>query len=214
MPSDAYAEYQKNLTDVHRLVLLHGALKGTGRGRRGLGHLSRGGLLLLCAAWERYIETVAVEAVTYLARRLPSHTSLPPVPRQKLTDYVNSAKNAWTPAQLAAPTWSQIYIELVTNKTEALNTPKHRNLQPLFDQCLAVPDIANFWPMGSAEVDAFVKMRGDVAHRGGQSDYVRIAQLAELELSVTEWVQQTDNALSDHVRQLVTPHRRPWNRVL
>lgn len=86
MPSTAYLEYKKNLKDVHRLVLLHKSLSGTKPGKRGLGHITRGGLLMLCAAWERYVETVAIEGAIFLTNRLPNHAALPPTPRQKLTD--------------------------------------------------------------------------------------------------------------------------------
>lgn len=213
MPSTAYAEYQKNLTDVHRLVVLHKSLSGTGRGRRGLGHITRGGLLLLCAAWERYVETVVVEAATFLTQKLPNHAALPPLPQQKVTDFANSAKNAWTAAQVSTPVWKDIYLDALQRRTNALNTPKHEMLQPIFTDFLAVPDIATLWPVPHTEVDAFVRLRGEVAHRGGQSQYIHFWQLSTFETQVSEWVKCTDNGLSDHMRTLVTPPRRPWNRI-
>lgn len=213
MPSTAYIEYQKNLKDVHRLVLLHKSQSGHKPGKRSLGHITRGGLLMLCAAWERYVETVALEGATFLTHRLPTHAALPPTPRQKVTDYVNSAKNAWSVAQLATPTWITIYLEMLEKRTDALNTPKHENLQLLFEHFLDVPDIAAFWSVPSTEVDAFVKLRGEVAHRGGQSQYIHFGRLTQLEQAVSEWVVSTDNGLSDHLGVLVAPHRRPWNRI-
>lgn len=66
MSSTAFTEYTKNLKDVHRLILLHRNLSGNDRGKRALGHLTRGGLLLLCASWERYIETVVIEGAEFL----------------------------------------------------------------------------------------------------------------------------------------------------
>lgn len=58
MASHAFGAFQYNLVDVERLIESHGALSGTGQGRRGLGHLTRAGVVLLCAAWELYLEHV------------------------------------------------------------------------------------------------------------------------------------------------------------
>ena len=213
MPSAAYSEYLQNLKDVHRLVLLHRRESGTGRGRRGLGHLTRGGLLLLCAAWERYVETVLPVGAREVARRLPSHTALPPVPRQKVLDHVNSNGNPWTAAQLASPAWVDIYVDSMTARIDKLHTPKHFKLKPLFEDFLAVPDIGLAWTTGTTLIDDFVKLRGEVAHRGGQSRYVRFGQLEEYEIVITRYVKETDNYLSDHLRTLVNPMLRPWNRI-
>ncbi len=73
MPSESFKEFQQNLTDVKRLVSLHNNLSrpnGTGtRGKRGLGHLTRGGIVLLCAAWERYVASRRCEeGAAFLAR--------------------------------------------------------------------------------------------------------------------------------------------------
>jgi len=214
MPSTAYGEYQQNLTDVHRLVRLHRQESGAGRGRRGLGHLTRGGLLLLCAAWERYVETVTIEAAAFLCRRLPGHASLPPTPRQRVTNHANDGRNAWTAAQLSTPTWANIYVDAITKRTDALNTPKHQNLKPLFEQFLAVQDIAACWTGGATANDDFVTLRGEAAHRGAQSQYIHFGKLVDLEASVSLRVVETDNFLSDHLRLLVHPRRRPWNRAL
>ncbi len=65
MPSVAYTEYTKNLKDVHPLIVLHRNISGNDRGKRGLGHLTRGGLLLLCAAWERYIYSIHLRSAIF-----------------------------------------------------------------------------------------------------------------------------------------------------
>lgn len=213
MPSTAYAEYLQNLNDVHRLVLLHRRLSGIGPGKRGLGHLTRGGLLLLCAAWERYVETVLLVGARAVARRLPSYTSLPAGPRQKVVDHARNNGNAWTVAQLASPDWVEIYVDSMTARIDKLHTPKHYKLKPLFEDFLAVPDIGIAWTMGTAVIDDFVKLRGEVAHRGGQSQYVRFSQLENYEIVITRYVKETDNFLSDHLRMIVNPMRRPWNRI-
>ena len=213
MPSAAYSEFNQNLTDVHRLVLLHRRESGTGRGRRGLGHLTRGGLLLLCAAWERYVETVLAEGAQNLAGRLPDINGLPAAVRQKVTNHANNNATAWNAAQLTTSVWVQIYADAIKVRVDKLHTPKHHKLRPLFEEFLTVPDIGAAWSTGTVPIDDFVVLRGEVAHRGGQSRYIRFGQLEDLEVSVKRYVRETDNFLSDHLRTMVIPQYRPWNRI-
>lgn len=128
MPSAAYTEFHKNLTDVHRLVVLHKRESGAGRGKRGLGHLTRGGLLLLCAAWERYVETVLAEGARIVAGRLPGVTALPAKVQQKVANHANNNATAWNAAQLNTPVWVQIYADAIKHSIDRLHTPKHHKL--------------------------------------------------------------------------------------
>jgi hypothetical protein len=213
MPSDSFAEYLQNLRDVHRLVLLHASLNGSGRGRRGLGHLTRGGILLLCAAWERYTESVLVESATYLRGHVPSRVAMPPNVAQNILDHANSNKNAWTAAQANGPTWGGIYSEYVQRQTDALNTPKYENLKNLFHNCIGVADVAAFWSRPSQEITDFVALRGEVAHRGSSSKYVTIADLKILEVCIKSFASETDNEVAHHLKTLSGANRLPWNRV-
>lgn len=216
MPSNSFKEFSKNLTDVKRLVALHNRLSipnGTGKpGKRALGHLTRGGLVLLCAAWERYAESILEEGAIFLARR---HTlaTLPANPKKLVVDFVNGGKSSFTSATLASNLEAAI-VEAVRSKTDGLNTPKHKNLKPLFEKAFAVPDIGTAWTSGIQAIDDFVTARGEVAHRGGQAKYVHFATLTRAVTLVSDSVVETDNFLSDHIRPLVSPPRRPWNRQL
>jgi len=214
MPSDAYAEYEKNLRDVRRLLAAHQKENQPNPGRRGLGHYTRGGLLLLCASWERYVETVVEEGAAYLSRRLAGWAQLPSEPKKAAQDHANSHKNSWTPAQLKGAQWGAVYLDLVKQLTAKLNTPKHHKLKPLFQKALGVPDIGAAWARGSSVIEDFVALRGDVAHRGHAGPYVRIGKLKAAKIDVTEYVVQTDNFLSNYLRTCVTPWKRPWKRIM
>jgi hypothetical protein len=212
MPSDAYGEFLDNLTDVHRLVALHRSLSGSGRGRRGLGHLTRGGLLLLCAAWERYVETVVLESGHFLTTMLPGFAALPAAVHQRVTQYANGS-NTWTVADLATPAWTVVYLDAITDRTSHLHTPKHGKLKALYTNHLGVLDIGQSWGAGTNTIDAFVALRGEVAHRGGQSQYIRFSKLLNAGETIKRTVRDMDNFLSDHTRSLVVPPRRPWRRI-
>lgn len=220
MPSISFNEFSKNLTDVRRIVTLHlrqSRPDGTGKpGKRALGHLTRGGIVLLCAAWERYVESVLEEGAVFLAT---NHTlaSLPAIPKKLVIDFVNGGKSSFTSATVGANLEAAM-AEAVRFKTVGpsgnggLNTPKHTNLQPLFERILAVPDVGTAWSAGVRPVDDFVKARGDVAHRGGQANYVRFSTLTSAVSLVSKTVVETDNFLSDHLRAMLNPPHRPWNR--
>ncbi|MFA1753466.1 HEPN domain-containing protein [Xanthomonas campestris] len=213
MPSYAFGEYLNNLRDVHRLVLLHASLNGSERGRRGLGHLTRGGVLLLCAAWERYTESVLVESATYLQKHVPNRTAMPANVAQRILNYANSNNNAWTAARANGPTWGQIYSDYVQRQTDALNTPKYENLKNLFHNCIGVSDVASLWSNPSQEITDFVALRGEVAHRGSSSAYITIANLKVLEVSIKNFAAETDNEVARHLKALSGTKRLPWNRV-
>ena len=79
MPSQAYRKFLHNVHDVERLITSHNALSpnGNGRGRRGLGHITRSGVVLLCAAWELYVEDLLIECSKYLSNNFFNPTELP-----------------------------------------------------------------------------------------------------------------------------------------
>lgn len=215
MPSKASNEFTKNMTDVARLISDHkNANMSRKPGRRALGHLTKGGILLLCAAWERYVETVLEEGATFLTTRLSGFVELPANAQRKTRDNANSNKTPWKAADLQGPVWTSVYLDALTRRTSTLHAPTYRKLKPLFADFLDVPDIAAAWLKGDKAIDSFVSRRGGVAHRGGQAAYVRIGYLIETKCVVESYVEETDNFLSDHIRRLVTPSRRPWNRVL
>jgi hypothetical protein len=167
----------------------------------------------LCAAWERYSESVLAEGVSFVAASLQGVNALPQNVRQKVVDHANNNATVWNPAQLATPAWTQVYEDAVKVCVDRLNTPKHRKLQPLFADYLAIADIGAAWTAGNVPIDNFVTLRGEVAHRGGQSRYIRFGHLVTLEGEVKRYVKETDNYLSDHILTLVNLQRRPWNRL-
>ena len=214
MPSDALKEYRLNLRDVRRLLAAHEASNQQAPGKRALGHFTRGGMLLLCAAWERYSESVLEESAAFLARRLASASALPASALQATRNHANNRATPWLAPQVNSPTWGAIYVASVQARTKTLNTPKHKQLAPLFTTYIGIADIEKAWSSGKSEIDTFVAHRGDIAHRGGQSRYVRVGNLREAINAVDRYVRETDNFLSDHLSHLVAPPRRPWNRIL
>lgn len=213
MPSQAYNEYHKNLIDVRKLISLHRQMSGTRQGKRGLGHLTRGGLLLLCAAWERYIETMLCNGTDFLISRLADFKSLPAVPRKTLTDHVNSNSTSWVSADLATSKWTQIYREVTNLEVKNLNTPKYAQIKKRYEDLLNVSDIGAAWSISTTDIDQFVSLRGDIAHRGAQGPYIQFGELLRHESKISKCVIDTDNYLHQHLYSIVKHKKQPWQKI-
>jgi hypothetical protein len=153
---------------------------------------------------------VLEEGASFLAAR---HTlaSLPAEPKKLVTDFVNGGKSSFTAATLAANLEAAL-LEAVRARTDKLNTPRFAKIQPLFDATMGIADIGAAWSLPSAKIDAFVTLRCEVAHRGGQAKYVHFGALTTAVGVVSAFVVDTDNYLSDQLRTKVLPNQRPWNR--
>ncbi|HHK74529.1 MAG TPA: hypothetical protein ENJ57_05120 [Rhizobiales bacterium] len=125
MPSAALTKFEnKLLIDVDRIIASHAALGHDGRGKRGLGHITRSGVIVLCASWELYVEELAVEVASILSERANTPTDLPLEAQKYLSRHVREHKHNLKPLELAGAGWEQVYINCVRDVVGSLNTPK------------------------------------------------------------------------------------------
>ena len=133
MPSAALQKFEANmLVDVDRIISSHGDLNHDGMGRRGLGHITRSGVLMLCAAWELYLEELALESARVFVDRVDSPDQLPLPVQKEIAKVVRDSKHELKPLEMAGDGWVTIYQNQVGQLMSALNTPKSTNLDPLF----------------------------------------------------------------------------------
>ena len=97
MPSRAYKVLTGTLLkNVDRLIHTHALLNEWNhngvKGRRYLGHITRSGVVTLCAAWERYMELVPVETAEYILERIPSPHRLPRETQKHLVRFAKENK--------------------------------------------------------------------------------------------------------------------------
>lgn len=212
MPSSALAKLKNNLIDVDRLIEAHTAL-GTGQpGRHGLGHITRSGVVMLCGAWELYAEQVLVEAVRVVADRLDLPDQLPVPARKRLSAHVKGAKNELKPLELAGTGWKTVYVRDALDVAAGVNTPKSH----ILDEQLFTPFVgclvSTCWTCGADAVDDFVSVRGDIAHRGRDADYVTIWRLRDYRAMIFKVAIETDNHMANEVKSISPTHRIPWQR--
>jgi hypothetical protein len=124
MPSNAYQLFKKNLIDVDRLIESHEKLKSGNQGKQGLGHITRSGVLMLCAAWEVYVEELVKEAAVKFAEKVDSPDNLPKQAQKQLSNFVKNSKDELKPLSLAGDGWKEVYLENTTELTDKFNTPK------------------------------------------------------------------------------------------
>ena len=142
MPSAALKKFETNLlVDVDRIIESHCQLNHEGYGRRGLGHITRSGVLMLCAAWELYVEELLVESARILRDRAPSPDQLPLPVQKEIAKAVKESKHELKALELAGDGWKTVYGNHVNQCASALNTPKSTNLDALFEHLVGMAGV-------------------------------------------------------------------------
>lgn len=215
MPSSSFTKFERNLlVDVERIINSHAQLNHNGKGRRGLGHITRSGVLMLCAAWELYLEEVLLEGVNYFIQKLDSPKLLPKAVQQELSRHVREAKHELKPLELAGDGWKVLYRNHANEVLQGLNTPKSGNLDPLFRKFLGIVQFSDWWSLGAQKINDFVTARGDIAHRGRDAQYVTIKSLHVYLQDIKQTVVDIDNQLTEYLCEKTPGPDRPWRRRL
>ena len=214
MPSKARVMYRdKLLPDVAQLIDTHRQLNPTGRGRRKLGHITRSGVVMLCAAWELYIEEVICEAAEYFVQLANDHNALPNNMKKRLAEIARNHKHDHGPLLLCGNGWRELYCGETKQDLEVLNTPKYGNIDSLFRKWVDLQDFARDWSHTKDKLNEFVRTRGEIAHRGADSDYVSIAALKAYKNMISDLVKETDDRLAEHIRDNTADGTFPWRRT-
>lgn len=124
MPSYAFRSFKHNLIDVDRLRQAHSLLHNGAQGRKGLGHITRSGVVMLCAAWEHYCESLIRESAAYLCDTLDCPLELPKDVQKEISKAVRESSHDLRPLHLSGDGWKQVYKDHVNALLNSLNTPK------------------------------------------------------------------------------------------
>jgi len=217
MPSQALLTFEKDLIkDVELLIDTHEILnssKYTGRGRRHLGHVTRSGIVMLCAAWERYIELLAVESVRHISDKISSPELLPKTIKKHMALYAKNHKNELKPFLYAGDGWKSEIVEIVKERTDSMHTPKSCIVDKLFMDLAGVKKLSDNWSISSQRIDDFISQRGEIAHKGRDTaNYIKIGHLKDQHNNIVCIVNETDNFMADHIQSIIG--RSPWRRRL
>jgi RiboL-PSP-HEPN len=213
MPSSALDKFEKNLlVDVDRILDSHGELSHGGRGRHGLGHITRGGVLILCAAWELYLEELVVEAGGIMIERSTAPNQLPRQVQKEIAKVVRNSKHELKALELCGDGWTTVYKNHTHELVTTLNAPKSTKVDLLFNRLLGMQRLSDSWSLGANTIDEFVEARGDIAHRGRDAGYVTIAKLRGYRGQIMTTVIDTDNSVANYLQHSTPSGRSPWRR--
>ena len=92
-----------------------------------------------------------------------------------------------------------------------MNTPKSGKLNDHFKRLIGITKISSSWSQGENVLDAFVSVRGDIAHQGRHANYVTISNLDSYRNQIRLYAVETDNAMSDYLKVATVKKHKPWN---
>lgn len=178
MPSNARRAFDAHVKDVERLLEIHNDLSGAGPGRKyGVEVLNKSGIVLITAYWEAYCEDIAAEALEHLLKHVANVERLPEELRRQIAKELKADKHELAVWQLAGTGWKDIandrLARLTAERNWHFNTPKSTPINSLFSSALGLTDITSKWrwrgmssTSAAKKLDAFVTLRGSIAHRG------------------------------------------------
>ncbi|UWR21474.1 HEPN domain-containing protein [Sulfitobacter sp. S190] len=203
------------MPDVQKLLKTHEELNPPGRGRRHLGHITRSGVLSLSSAWELYVEDVTIECAEFLIAGSDVPDALPNRVKGQLVKTAKSDKHDFGVLLLCGEGWKNVFLSAVRQNCSILNTPKFGQISSLFHDWLGVDanDLENAWSYSREDLNNFVSLRGEIAHRGPDAPYVRRNELRNKVELIDRLTIETDNFLRNYLRRVATANRSPWNRI-
>lgn len=219
MASKARAKFEENSRDIDRLMEIHRELTGKKPGRRHqVEVLNKSAIVLITAVWEAFCEDLAAEGVEHLvnhaeAKKLPKH--LRTIIGKELKESLNE-QAVW---DLADDGWRDLLSKRLDKLTRErnfnLNTPKADQIEDLFEKALGIKELPKSWTWSRMraesarkKLNAFVKLRGDIAHRGAAAESVTKTQVTSYQTHIGFLVDKTEvrvrNALTASTGQV------PW----
>lgn len=178
VPSDAAETLTTRMVDVDRLLEIHSDIGGAGRGRRiGVEVLNRSAVVLTTAVWEGYVEELAAASVEHLVECVAGPEALPD-DLKKIGKEIKKDAHELAPWKLAGAGWKDYLRERLANYAQqdanGLNTPKHAQVDALFQRAIALPEVSAAWSWSNMKpkrardkLDEMVTLRGDIAHGSG-----------------------------------------------
>lgn len=211
MPSKAYDVFRLSLlADVDALITAHKTLSTGNKGRQALGHITRSSLVLLCAAWEYYVEMVTCNIANYYGDKV-SFEKLDNSVKSSLVSYLQDKNKGAMLVQCITHGWAKVLLQLVDSKAQILNTPKADRVIELFS--IIGIDLNDFFNQEErkAKIDNFVSRRGETAHKGGEAKYPSIKYVKEHRNYIAELVQSLDDLITLELRAKY--NKAPWQRI-
>lgn len=210
----------ESMKDVKRLMEIHADVGGTAQGRRyGLEVLNKGGVIFLAAAWEAFIEDLAIQAIDHILTKAKSHTDTPLPIRKAAAKALEEDKNELKVWDLAGDGWKTVVRnyrdQVIKEEIATFNTPKPHNVDALLKKLLAIDKISSNWSWPGmaasssyAKLKAFVEMRGAIAHRGQLPASITKSYVRDHRKFINKIAVRTSNVVRTEVKKVAGSF--PW----
>lgn len=213
MPSKSYLNFLHMRQDVLKIIGTYAHYRDHNLGNRSLGYLTRSGVVMLCAAWERYNEDLLLECIDELCLKISDINDLPIDVKKTLSRLVKDDRHNLSPIELGGDGWKAVWKNYALIRTEKINTPKAEVLKDFFKQYLGVIDYSKFWTTSNNhEIDSFVSDRGDIAHNGNKAAYIRMEKLKKYQEMIVDNVINIDSMMALEVMEKANSDRIPWSQ--
>jgi hypothetical protein len=211
---------QGNLSEVERLLQIHGRVAGLSPGRKyNVEVLNKSAIVLLVACWEAFIEDLAATAFTIILRRAKSHEEISPKVRSQAGRSLTESQNPLELWQLAGDGWRD-YLKkykktLFERYIGKLNTPKPEQIDDLYSHLFGIGNFSSTWHWAGVKSDkAFQKLhelcelRGAISHRVAATQKV----YKETVIDYIEFINHLAVETSNRIRQLIVDQTgsEPW----
>ena len=208
MPSKARQNFESYpLKDIDLLMETHREWH-TGKGKP-YTVLTRSGIFLLCAAFELFCEEIIRESVFQIVKNKNHPNDLCDNIKKSLAAAAKSDKNELAVLRLSGDGWKDYYIERTNLDIQSLNTPSSKNIVDLFKKLTDI-DVSSVFSPIDADLDKFIKKRGDIAHKGSRAGHVSMKDLEADYEFICGVVSNLDNYLIEPLLEL--SGTRPWYR--
>ena len=219
----ALKNLQENMRDVERLLEIHAELTGQEKGRRsGVEVLNKSAIVLITAAWEAFVEDLAIEGFDFLLNNASTHDAIPSKVRGLVGEDLLKASDSKDLWKLADMGWKSI---LKTHKKKYhkryagdLNTPKYKQIDTLFESLLGIRSVSRFWywqrqsaDYSRTRLDKYITVRGQIAHRASTEESITKLYVKEYANFIYRLAVKTANRTSTHIHKLVEAD--PWDLV-
>lgn len=199
----AFQAFLENMTEVRRLLQIHGELTGSGPGRRWHTEvLNKSAVVLLIACWEAYLEDIASFAFDSALSRCQAPRHFPKEVIRRIGESLRDAKDERLIWNLAGSGWKNVLSDYKIKIIEKFHNPNSESVDDFFHRILGMKGVSKCWhwtgmsaDRARTKLDRIVGVRGSIAHRTQHSRPVHLSTVKNYQGHVRRLVRKTDSEI-------------------
>lgn len=211
MPSHAYNTFKKSLiSDVDELISIHTEYSTGKKGKQSLGHLTRSALILICTAFEQYIEMVSKEYIDNIKNN-NALSKTNNILKKSFATFIKGNKHELYCLKLIGEGWKECLSEYIESKIQSFNTPNSENINNLFKDAIGI-DISNIFDKSRRSMlDKFIEERGDITHNSANAHYPHKSDVVNYRNNICNIVMALDDFLATESKEILK--KQSWKKI-